>query len=89
MLHVKGMIATYDYVPAAYPALLSAYGMYRALGDEPAIADTGLRLYFIVSWMMGDFAEGRRLVKESLRIYREQGDLFGIASALAMWHERS
>ncbi len=30
--YVKGMIASYDYVPEAYPALLSAYEMYRALG---------------------------------------------------------
>lgn len=55
--------------------------IYRAAGDRPGL---GLSLYLLGVAVLigGDDAEAGRVFEETLRIFRDQGDIWGQSEAL-------
>ena len=61
-------------------SLWSAYNIYQELNDVVGIAETALVLGYDLR--MADYDTGRKLVEESLHLYRTLGDRFDLADAL-------
>ena len=82
-LYVTGVIADYlGETDGALDNLNAARSLYQQLKDDAGMAETATVLGYAYIYLAGDYEHGQRLVEESLKLFRQIGDLSNIAETL-------